>query len=383
MMTPDCLDVLEAFHEAKALGLHSSICPLPASFTSELMGLLARKTKLGNRHQSKRIKDPFSRMLPPYIHNAFQIWTHATQEKMASPLDYNTHDLHYWSSDPRDILFGAQHNSLSSKYSGISICHPIYDGKAMPLALQHAIYSAILNTEATATFMFLPASDKLTYDNPQSWPSQGIALPQHTWDLQSTVVWNTAARLYLNNQNPTWLRGLASGIPEAKWYVESVRKDPIRNARHNVVPGIGKCEKLPLNKKQIAKAPNKPATDITAPIPYDSCQVQDGKTVLGAGMYHFTSDSKIVEPNGAGITNTIGRAELAAVAAALTHRHTQVATDSLSSLHQLRQQILYPEKHRHHAQGDVLKKASLKNNNLTDTRVPSAGPGGNPSYNIA
>eukprot|EP00983_Pelagomonas_calceolata_P065688 1148689-Pelagomonas_calceolata.AAC.3 len=117
------------------------------------------------------------------------------------------------------------------------------------------------------------------------------------------------------------------------------------------------------------------------------------------------SDSKkLVEPNGAVITNTIGRAELAAIAAALTH-------DS--------KQILYPEKHRHHVQGDVLKtisnlahtsqghifsskvkshagiagnecadsiakyQASLKNNNLNDTGIPSAGPGGNPFYNIA
>eukprot|EP00983_Pelagomonas_calceolata_P057836 1145235-Pelagomonas_calceolata.AAC.1 len=86
----------------------------------------------------------------------------------------------------------------------------------MTQALRHAIYSAILYTEATATFMFLPArgqlmifnpypklltayphlccklgtipKDKLTYDNPQSWPSQEIALPQHTWDLKIIAV---------------------------------------------------------------------------------------------------------------------------------------------------------------------------------------------------
>eukprot|EP00983_Pelagomonas_calceolata_P018174 569681-Pelagomonas_calceolata.AAC.1 len=46
---------------------------------------------------------------------------------------------------------------------------------------------------------------------------------------------------------------------------------------------------------------------------------------------------------GTGITNTIGRAELAAIAAALTHDYSHIATDSLSSLHQLRKQILYSE----------------------------------------
>eukprot|EP00983_Pelagomonas_calceolata_P072083 1151538-Pelagomonas_calceolata.AAC.1 len=93
-------------------------------------------------------------------------------------------------------------------------------------------------------------------------------------------------------------------------------------------------------------------------------------------------------------------------------------TDSLSSLHQLRKQILYPEKHRHHVQGDVLKtisnlartsqghiffnkvkshagitgnecadtiakyQVSLKDNNLTDTGIHNVGPGGNAFCNI-
>eukprot|EP00983_Pelagomonas_calceolata_P085453 1156564-Pelagomonas_calceolata.AAC.1 len=215
--------------------------------------------------------------------------------------------------------------------------------------------------------------DELTYDNPQSWPSQEIALPQHTRDLQIIAVWNTAARVNLNNQNPTWIR----------------------------------------DKKQIAKVPYKPVADITAPIPYQSkpnfqlkvanwkswaytdgsCQAQDSKTVIDAGVCHPVSGSEnLVEPDGAGINSTIGRAELAAIAAALSHEHTHVATDSLSSLHQFRKQTLYPEKHRHHVQGDLgmnaqIKiakyQASLKNNNLTDTGIPSAGPGGNPFYNIA
>eukprot|EP00983_Pelagomonas_calceolata_P006513 214649-Pelagomonas_calceolata.AAC.1 len=54
-----------------------------------------------------------------------------------------------------------------------------------------------------------------------------------------------------------------------------------------------------------------------------SCQVQDSTAIIGAGVYHPMSDSRnLVEPNGVGITNTIGRAELAARTAALTHKHT-------------------------------------------------------------
>eukprot|EP00983_Pelagomonas_calceolata_P083155 1156099-Pelagomonas_calceolata.AAC.1 len=78
--------------------------------------------------------------------------------------------------------------------------------------------------------------------------------------------------------------------------------------------------------------------------------------------------------------------------------------DSLSSLHQLKKQLLYPEKQRHHVQRNVVKaisnfartsqghifflykckyQASLKNNNLIDTSIPRTGPDGNPFYNIA
>ncbi len=73
-----------------------------------------------------------------------------------------------------------------------------------------------------------------------------------------------------------------------------------------------------------------------------SCHTQEGKTVIGAGVYlPSLGNSNLVEPNGAGLTNTIGRAELAAIAAAITYDHTHIATDSLTSLHQIRKQLLY------------------------------------------
>eukprot|EP00983_Pelagomonas_calceolata_P082099 1155814-Pelagomonas_calceolata.AAC.6 len=99
------------------------------------MGLLTLKTVLENKRQCKKIKYSSSRTLALQIHNALQNWAQATQVEKVSPLDNNIQCLHYWSSDPRDIVFGAHHNSLSSKHLGISICHPIYGNKAMTLAL--------------------------------------------------------------------------------------------------------------------------------------------------------------------------------------------------------------------------------------------------------
>jgi len=78
--------------------------------------------------------------------------------------------------------------------------------------------------------------------------------------------------------------------------------------------------------------------------------------VTVAGTYHpATSPPSFVEPNGMGITNSINRTELAAITAAILHCHSHIATDSLSSLHLIRKHLLYPELHRHHVQGVILK----------------------------
>eukprot|EP00983_Pelagomonas_calceolata_P077625 1153940-Pelagomonas_calceolata.AAC.3 len=66
---------------------------------------------------------------------------------------------HFWIDDPRDTLFDYE-NSLVSRFPGLSVRQPIFDEDAMAQALRHAIYSAVLNTDATATFMFLPVWGK-------------------------------------------------------------------------------------------------------------------------------------------------------------------------------------------------------------------------------
>eukprot|EP00983_Pelagomonas_calceolata_P001363 46545-Pelagomonas_calceolata.AAC.8 len=75
---------------------------------------------------------------------------------MAFPLEYNPQYQHYWSTDP-DTLFLVP----IGRFPGFSVCHPIYDEGVMTQDLRHAIYSAILTTEATAAFMFLPVRQSL------------------------------------------------------------------------------------------------------------------------------------------------------------------------------------------------------------------------------
>jgi len=131
MMTPERLIILHtAFQTAKHRGLRNNMTPTPKSFASELLGLITRKIKLERKYHSKKIKDSYSRALPNHaVHAAPKKWALVTQEKMASPLDSYPSYSHYWSADSRDALFSAHFNSLSSHFTGFSVCHPIYSCK--------------------------------------------------------------------------------------------------------------------------------------------------------------------------------------------------------------------------------------------------------------
>ena len=118
-----------------------------------------------------------------------------------------------------------------------------------------------------------------------------------------------------------------------------------------------------------------------------------------------------------GIINTISQAELAAIAAAVIHGYSHIATDSLTSLHQIKKELSHPNLHRHHIQGDVLqsiakairqspspihcfkvkshagiignehadvlaKKLATIYSDIADTSIRTADPEGNPFYNI-
>jgi ribonuclease HI len=118
-----------------------------------------------------------------------------------------------------------------------------------------------------------------------------------------------------------------------------------------------------------------------------------------------------------GITGTISRAELAAIAAAVIHGYSHIATDSLTSLYQIKKQLSHPNFHHNQIQGDVLqsiakairqspspiyffkvkshagiignehvdalaKKSATTYSDIADTSIRTAGFEGNPFYNI-
>ncbi|KAL6745995.1 hypothetical protein V8C86DRAFT_2958086, partial [Haematococcus lacustris] len=77
---------------------------------------------------------------------------------------------------------------------------------------------------------------------------------------------------------------------------------------------------------------------------------------IGAGIYHpqGTQQHQTINPSGEGATNTITRAELAAIKAALDQGHTHIATDSLTAMFQIRMAVLQPMRLHLHKHKDIL-----------------------------
>jgi ribonuclease HI len=277
------------------------------------------------------------------------------------------------------------------------------------------MYSAAVSTEETATFMLLLSlnkgmttnlyaslcrkyphmckflgtipSDQLQYAKVPFWNSIQIPLSKHPWELQIIAIWNTKGRVCLNAHNKDWLKELAKEIPEAMWEIQNIHNHPYQSAlgsgQHS---GLNKFNKLPNDYPQALEGPDKTSALMSIDQPHNcnidespqnsssqnlTCKVKDWRDWTytdgsfqmnevgqdtGSGVYHpHLNVSHYVNLKGMGITNTISRAELAAIAAAVIHGYTHIATDSLTSLHQIKKQLSHPNLLRHHIQGDVLQ----------------------------
>jgi hypothetical protein len=101
---------------------------------------------------------------------------------------------------------------------------------------------------------------------------------------------------------------------------------------------------------------------LLSPVTHPLLDVQNQrrkKKITQAGVYHpHLNVSHYVNPKGMGITNTISRAELTAIATAVIHIYSNTATYSLTSLNRNKKQLSHPNLHRHHIQGDVLQSTA-------------------------
>lgn len=188
----------------------------------------------------------------------------------------------------------------------------------------------------------------------------------HIWSIQIIAVWNTAARICLERE-----------IPEAHyWKVTTVSNYPILNARHpSIESGFMKFDKLPSHHYHAAKLTaqkHEPPPLLPQASQNLVRKVKDWKTwAYTDGSYQVHQGKQVI---GVGIFTTPTARAPTGVTAAVLGRYTHIATDSLASLRQLRKQRFYPELHRYHVQGDILKiiAGNLSATHLTPYTFPKS-----------
>lgn len=386
---------------------------------------------------------------PPNIYAALKTYLGVDKERFASPL--NHYFEHYWSAHPDDTDFGAQHDTYSCRWTGLSVANPEYEHADMDKAVHWALASAANTTDATATIFILPAwsqSSHTTYLRwqqehpehvkllmrvpkncfkfltPDAWRDNHTTAGHPKWDVNFLVVANsegmtevlTKAALHKDNL----LRDIRDALhaigaagprvnPQSWWQLPRIatnnRARQITNQLHsstnNRSPprGTAKFRRLPWDTNMMNSRPpsthgSAPNIDITStftvrsefpdvpPLRYNwqdfaytdgsdlrTNYKQDGNDVvrinrIGAAVYippqmrqklrgtdgQLPKEHIHAVDNGPPTTQTINRAELAAIYLAIKAGCTSILTDSSCCIWQIHSMSLAPQaflEHRH------------------------------------
>jgi len=96
------------------------------------------------------------RDLPDHILQALQAWAMVTKDRSASGSSFGSTFKGVWSNRKSDVVFRSNFNPLATKFTGFTVCHPLYNNSIMLNMVRHAIYSSLSTESATATFLLLP-----------------------------------------------------------------------------------------------------------------------------------------------------------------------------------------------------------------------------------
>ena len=89
----------------------------------------------------------------------------------------------------------------------------------------------------------------------------------------------------------------------------------------------------------------------------DGSCIGKAENFIGAGIYcPQTKAECYVDSGGVGLPNPNNRAEFTGIAAALTNKYTQIATDSACSLSPIKKQLLFPEMQQDHIHSNLLEQ---------------------------
>ncbi|KAJ9507899.1 hypothetical protein QJQ45_021245, partial [Haematococcus lacustris] len=294
----------------------------------------------------------------------------------------------YWSPDTNDTAFGAHHNCLLVRHTGLSTWNVPADDAVALKCVNHAIHSAH-QEEAMATIMLIPGKKGISYpkhiDTLRRYPEycQHLASipptktrcpkPGKHAKLHIYVIWDAAGQQLVTKGNPQgWLASTATALHPQR-DTHPIRNRPTNQSQPATPPsGHKQHMRLPLDRdlptaghqcshEQLTHhSTTQPRMAITewATIAYTdgSCIKTSGAAPasVGAGVYipenNFLITAALNDPE----SNTINKAELTAIHAALKAGAKRIATDSLCSLYQIRRALANPMSLITHRHNDIL-----------------------------
>ncbi|KAL6746335.1 hypothetical protein V8C86DRAFT_2945986, partial [Haematococcus lacustris] len=394
-----CMGVITPSRAANLLSRYNATqkdapTPLNTSFAAELASLLAR--------HGQATADATHTTPTPIVHILRQ-HLEITKERYTTPLHCSPLFEEYYSPCEKDKLFGSLGPPLLCQHQGMSWAQPT---KAdITMAVRHALHAAQAPTHTpTLTAMLLPnkgRTNSATYmrwisehphlctkigtfaphalqpDPPQAWAGSIPYTCSNKHHSLLVLIHNSSAIHHLQARNPLWLdslRGALSQLAGRKFLPPLNTRPPPPPPAHTSLTGAGTYRKLPQDTPTPPTA--LPPTSHTLDNYWSGTHLQskvgdwkswtytDGSCTtapgalqrIGAGIYHpqGTQQHQTINPSGEGATNTITRAELAAIKAALDQGHTHIATDSLTAMFQIRMAVLQPMRLHLHKHKDIL-----------------------------
>jgi ribonuclease HI len=371
---------------------------LPGTFEEELARLLLRNSPRALKRDSTAQQASMP-SAPSTLLSALRTGLGVTKERNVSPLAVHFDTEAFWSSNSRDQLFGASHQEEGTKWTGASLANPPPLATEMDKCLRWAI-AASLEEEATLAILLLPETTLAGYAR---WlghsnvrimdtlkPEESLAMPADYWYGETTNSKKKAQNIMvIAIGNPQGLERYMREEHLKSAYASLLNREP--HPRQATVPDVPRqgpinldaiafkiprkfelapveqaCQipsrnKGPGNAQAPAEAPAKPTLrqqypdvhrmkheDQRTHLYTDGSCLEGPPQRIGAAVYQpLTGITHLVDPCGKGPTNTINRAELSGIYAALqhvalTHEDVTVFTDSLCALQQIRAAIHKP-----------------------------------------
>ena len=383
----------------------------PAIFNSgqfpEAVAKLLRRYKDGHMSKTYKTIHKYQIATPnPVLRavtNAFQI----TTELFASPLNFSSESTVYCSPYAEDAEFGAHHDAYSFLWKGSCFCHPEGSDEQLRRSVQWAIACAQLHSEPLLVTFLLPNKPKSAFTsllNHHMAKKLGT-FSTRTMGFQNGNSYTTANQETTHMKHSSILLTIGnkegytryfsqekqSALEVALQRLQTPLQRPGRQQTHtqsaaDITVAPPKRLRRIVEEKETCTpitwmaSPNRQSAGLVQakPMPEPRLQAssiwytdgskqtsQNGANVTGSGVYNSDQHvSMAINCHGRAATNTITRAELAAIAAAIeemgTNQNEIIATDSQASICMIAKYLHTPQSLQQCKHKAVLEDIVLK-----------------------